>query len=386
MVSRADCRTVVPTVPEQLGQGFYTCRKSSAVRLRKLLFWKFAALLLVGLSTEVACSQDALGPSPIVAAQGDLIPRDVREIYDRGLDYLVKSQTAGGGWTDGQAGPGTDGLALMAFLASGEDPNFGLYSQPIRNAIRAIIRSQSGSTGYLGNSMYQHGFATLALAEAYGAVDETDLWETGKPVAGKERSIGEALELAVRCSVTSQAKNPLSAWRYSPSARDADTSVTGAVLMGLLAARNAGIEVPDKSIDGAIKYIASLTGDSGAVGYSGGLGGFGQSIARTSIASLVFSIAKRKDLKQFEATKKYLAANKDEQSHYEEYSRYYEAQALFQADLETWEKWNRSLIRQLKSSQDSDGSFNGQFGKSTSTAMNLLAIALNFRFLPVYER
>ncbi|MEZ6078505.1 MAG: hypothetical protein R3C56_23390 [Pirellulaceae bacterium] len=50
--------------------------------------------------------------------------------------------------------------------------------------------------------------------------------------------------------------------------------------MGLLAARNAGIEVPDKSVDSAIKYFASMTGDSGAVGYSGGLGALGQSIAR----------------------------------------------------------------------------------------------------------
>lgn len=323
---------------------------------------------------------------PATLPQGDVVPRDVREIYDRGLEHLMKTQSPDGTWTDGYRGPGTTGMALMAFLASGEDPNFGLYSQPIRKAIRSIIRSQSGSTGYMGDSMYQHGFACLGLAEAYGAVDETDLWETGQPVAGKERTIGEALELAVRCSITSQEKNPHSAWRYSPSARDADTSVAGAVLMGLLAARNAGIEVPDKSIDSAIKYFASMTGDSGAVGYSGGLGGFGQSIARTSIACLVYSISKRKDLKQFDATKKYVTANMNEQSHYEEYARYYEAQALFQADLESWDKWNRSLVRQLKASQADDGSFNGQFGKATSTSMNLLALALNYRFLPIYER
>lgn len=323
---------------------------------------------------------------PSIAPQGDVVPRDVREMTDRGLQYLVSSQADDGSWSDGYRGPGTTGLALMAFLASGEDPNFGKYSQPIRKSLRSIIRSQNGSTGYMGDSMYQHGFATLALAEAYGAVDETTLWETGKPVAGQERSIGEALELAVRCAVTSQAKNPHSAWRYSPNARDADTSVSGAVLMGLLAARNAGIEVPDKSIDAAVKYFSGMTGDSGAVGYSGGLGGFGQSIARSSIACLVYSIAKRKDLKQFESSKKYVVGNMNETSHYEEYARYYEAQALFQADLEAWEKWNRGLIRKLKSSQNDDGSFSGQFGGATSTSLNLLALALNYRFLPVYER
>lgn len=328
----------------------------------------------------------SVSAQPAFTPQGDVVPRDVREITDRGLQYLVQTQEDSGHWSDNYSGPGTTGLALMAFLASGEDPNYGKYSQAIRKAVRSIIRSQNGSTGYMGNSMYHHGFATLGLAEVYGAIDESNLWETGKPQPGRERTVGEALELAVRCAVTSQSKNPHNAWRYSPDARDADTSVSGAVLMGLLAARNAGIEVPDKSIDAGVKYFSTMTGDSGAVGYSGGLGGFGQSIARSSIACLVYSIAKRKDLKQFEATKKYVVGNMSEQSHYEEYARYYEAQALFQADLSAWERWNRGLVRKLKAAQNDDGSFNGQFGGSTSTSLNLLALALNYRFLPIYER
>ncbi|MEM7475912.1 MAG: squalene--hopene cyclase [Planctomycetota bacterium] len=342
--------------------------------------------LFVLCGSLIAVHSVRLQAQPGLSPQGDVVSRDVREMTERGLEYLVKSQSEKGNWTDGYSGPGTTGLGLMAFLASGEDPNFGKYSQNIRKAVRSIIRNQNGSTGYMGDSMYQHGFAMLGLAEAYGALDESTLWEAGKPDAGRERSIGEALELAVRCAITSQSKNPHNAWRYSPNARDADTSVSGAVLMGLLAARNAGIEVPDKAIDSAIKYFASMTGDSGSVGYSGGLGGFGQSIARSSIACLVYSIAKRKDLKQYKATKKYVISNMTETSHYEEYARYYEAQALFQADIKAWEKWNRSLIRKLKSAQQDDGSFSGQFGGSVSTSLNLLALALNYRFLPIYER
>ncbi len=67
----------------------------------------------------------------------------------------------------------------------------------------------------------------LALAEAYGTVDDRDLWERGQTSAS-QRSIGAALELAVRCAVTSQKKNPYGGWRYAPDARDADTSVSGA--------------------------------------------------------------------------------------------------------------------------------------------------------------
>ena len=43
-------------------------------------------------------------------------------------------------------------------------------------------------------------------------------------------------------------------------------------LMGLLAARNAGIEVPDESIDQAISYFVNMTAPSGQVAYSGGIG------------------------------------------------------------------------------------------------------------------
>ncbi|MCA9195409.1 MAG: terpene cyclase/mutase family protein [Planctomycetales bacterium] len=323
--------------------------------------------------------------SPLANPSGDLVPREVREITEHGLQYLSRSQNELGTWADGYDGPGTTGLAMMAFLASGEDPNFGSYAQPIRKALKSIIRSQNSTTGYMGNSMYQHGFATLALAEAYGVVDETDLW-LGDSEQGRQRSIGVALELAVRSAITSQATNPFNAWRYSPGSRDADTSVSGAVLMGLLAARNAGIEVPDKNIDNAIKYFSSMTSDGGSVGYSDGFGGSGQSIARSSIACLVFSIAKRKDLKQYESAKKYVVSNMNEKSHYEEYARYYEAQALFQADVDAWQKWNRITIRELKNSQNEDGSFSGQFGKATATSLNLLSLALNYKFLPIYER
>ena len=120
---------------------------------------------------------------PTALPQGDVVPRDVRELYDRGLEHLMTTQSEDGTWSDGYRGPGTTGMAVMAFLASGEDPNFGIYSQAIRKGLRAIIRDQNASTGYMGDSMYQHGFACLALAEAYGAIDETDLWETGQPLS-----------------------------------------------------------------------------------------------------------------------------------------------------------------------------------------------------------
>lgn len=316
---------------------------------------------------------------------GEVIPRDVREIYERGLNYLVKTQSDDGTWSnEGDRGPGVTAMALMVLLASGEDPNFGPYSNHVRKAIRAIIRAQDANTGYYGGSMYHHGFAMLALSEAYGVVDDRRLWAGEQSV----RSIGQSLELAVRCAITSQKKNPYHAWRYSPDAGDADTSVAGAVLMGLLAARNAGIEVPDEVVNKAIEYFVSMTGESGFVAYAGGLGGFGESAARSSIATLVYAISRRKDLPQFKYTLDHIKQFLDggANNHYLEYTRYYQAQALFQGDVEAWDRWNKNLVRQIKASQLSDGSLRGSHGAVVATSLNMLALAVNFRFLPIYER
>jgi hypothetical protein len=339
------------------------------------------------LSAASCLAAETTGFGPLVK-YGDPVPRDVREMYDAGVRYLVKTQQPSGAWNDNQSGPGVTGMAMMVLLASGEDPNHGPYRDAIRKAIKNMIDSQNAQTGFLGGggheSMYQHGFGMLALAEAYGAVDDRGL--------GAARSIGAALELAVRAAVTSAKSNPYGAWRYSPDAKDADTSVSGAVMMGLLAARNAGIEVPDETITRAIQYFVSMTGPNGQVGYSGSPGGGSDAV--TSIAVLVEAIARKKDLAEYKRSLVYLkerslsAAAGDG---YPAYTRYYRAQALFQGDVTTWEQWNAGLVRELKAMQSKDGSFSGFAGRGGSggtvdTSLALLSLAVNYKFLPVYER
>src|SRR5437763_5703649 len=145
-------------------------------------------------------AEDGIRDTSVTGVQTCALP-----IFPIGLQYLVKTQTENGNWTGGQSGPGITGLGLMAFLASGEDPNFGLYSNNVRRAVRGLINGQDGGTGYFGASMYDHGFAMLALAEAYGVVDDRQVWPNGKG----PRTIGIALELAVRAALTSQRKNSL---------------------------------------------------------------------------------------------------------------------------------------------------------------------------------
>lgn len=304
----------------------------------------------------------------------------VKDLYARGLEYLAGSQSANGSWG---RDAGKTAICLMAMIASGEDPNFGRYAPAIRRATRYIIRLQDAKTGFIRTGMYQHGFSTLALGDVYGAIDEDLLWEGETPV----RTVGQALELAVRCALTSQEQNPFGAWHYSPTAQSADTSVSGAVYMGLLAARNAGIEVPDTAIQKANQYYVNMTLQNGSVNYTG-IGGLGNSLSRSSIATLVYAISKRKDLESYEATIGYLRDNlESDTTLHPFYFRYYMAQALFQGDYEAWQQWTKDNASHLVDLQGSDGSL----GQSASdgpyaTGMLLLSTALDYCLLPIYER
>ncbi|MCH2211403.1 MAG: squalene--hopene cyclase [Fuerstiella sp.] len=321
---------------------------------------------------------------------GTQVSSDVETVYIRGLEWLTNNQTDQGNWPGSQSGHGAGdtgicGMAVMVFLASGEDPNFGRYRENIRRTLRYMIQQQQTSTGYLPGSMYQHGFAMLGLAEAYGAVDE-DLMQQGQNDT-QQRTIGQALELAVRCAVTAQSKNRWGGWRYTPESTDSDTSVSGAVLMGLLAARNAGIPVSDECIDRALGYFQQMTSKQGGVGYSGGVGGLGGSKNLQAISSLVMSIGRRKDLDEYQAVSRQVINNiEHNEAGYPFYFRYYMAQALFQADFDAWKNWNSKTVHRLKSMQNKDGSFQSGHGQAYGTAMSMLALALNYRLLPVYER
>ena len=59
------------------------------------------------------------------------------------------------------------------------------------------------------------------------------------------------------------------------------------------------------------------------------------------------------------------------------------AQALFQGDFETWKKWDQINTEMLQEELTDNGSIGGN---AYSTAMSLLSMALNFRFLPIYEK
>ncbi len=311
-------------------------------------------------------------PGQTIPRRGqDPIPAAVESIYTRGLRYLSSTQAENGSWTDGVGTePGVVGLAVMAFLAHGEDPNHGPYAKNIKNGVDFILKQQKEGNGYMGSSMYSHGFATLALAECYGMF--------------RDPRIAPALKKAVALIVSSQKRNPTGGWRYSPDASTSDSSVAGCQLVALYAARNAGIPVPNSAFKKAHKYMDSCRSSNGGYGYQSSGGG---RVTLTAIGLLCESLAKNHKKKTYKASAKFLKNNLNHrESHYAYYFEYYMSQALFHSDEKVWQEWNAKQVRYLSSIQASNGGFPGSRGGAFSTSGALLSLALNYRFLPIYEK
>jgi hypothetical protein len=303
--------------------------------------------------------------------RGTQVPPEVERIYEKGLKYLVASQSPEGHF-QGQYGtePGVVGFALMALLAHGDDPNHGPYNKAIKRCVDYLLKNQ-GDNGYIGSSMYNHGFATLALAEAYGALQDD--------------RIGPALKKGVELILSSQDKNRFKAWRYSPDASDADSTVSGACFVALIAARNAGLKIPDKNVEDALKFFTDCqnpgSGDIGYMPRSGSHGG-----ATTAIGVAAFAYARKRDQPTFTKAMKSMKGNDETGGSYPFYFEYYAAQAYFQGDFKAWQEWNDRQVKRLEELQNEDGSWDAGLGPGTSTALGLLSIALNYRYLPIYER
>ncbi len=338
---------------------------------RRLTCWRLGlAWLALALATQ---AQDA-APAPYV---GETVPPDIERMVERGLGYLQRLQAANGQWPNpgGQDGPAIQGLALMALVAEGEDPRHGRYADTIRRGLDAMLQQQD-EQGYFGPTMYHHGFATLALAELYGMLDDERL--------------GSALARAVNLILDAQKRNPSNAWRYRPNDTSADTTVSGGCLVALFAARNAGLEAPDEAIRQAIEYYRSAQGESGAIGYmdasGSGLGG-GSSGARNAIAVLVAVLADERDSRLFNGAWSVLRSHGEQDSgNYYFYYLYYAAQAYFRADMAAWRLWNRQTADRLIATQNAQGGWDGPHGSTFCTTAALLTLALNYRYLPIYER
>jgi hypothetical protein len=304
----------------------------------------------------------------------------VTTAVDRALVYLAAKQKSNGSWHDNNA---VNALALLAFMGRGHTPGRGTYRDVLERGKKFLLASAHKDSGYISfGSMYEHGLATLALAEMYGMDSDPEL----------ERALRKAVDLIVKSQSAS------GGWRYQPHPGDQDLSVTVMQVVALRATNNAEIPVPASVIDKAIRYVRSCADKKGGYGYSAG----DQARAGTTPAGILAMqlLGKFDDpsvLKALELLRR-LPVKWDGTIYYFFYFHYYAIQATYQAGGALWNEWHPRVRELLLEKQNADGTWNVPRGTAEGnegvvgpnkiywTAMASLILEIYMHFLPAYQR
>jgi hypothetical protein len=290
-------------------------------------------------------------------------------VVQRGLAYLASRQHADGSYG---AAVYRGHVAVTAFvgramMAAGSKPGSGPYGTHLSKTV-AYLLGRVQENGMITSQdpsepapMYGHAFALTFLAECQQAAPAPELKE----------KIGRAVKLIVG------AQNPDGGWRYTPKPLDADLSVTVAQLIALVAARDAGIDVPRATIDRAVEYVKRSQNKDGGFRYllQGGTSGFARSAAAVAAlyqAGVVDGPELRKGMAYVAKHPAIDTIGQPEVYYF--YGHYYAAQAMSHADEEAWTRWHKAVREKLIEQQRSDGAWPDTASLDLGTAMACLTL------------
>ena len=349
---------------------------------------KYLLMILSFASPVTVCAQ-AVAPkekaAAVVAAVADKAVR-------RALDYLKSSQKPDGAWESGGFGRATSitSLSVMAFLAAGHVPGEpGPYREAIEKGIRYVLINQKPNGLLTSNTshgpMYCHGISTLMLAEVVGMSSDPALAEQARG------ALSRAVDLIVKAQELSKSPSQAGGWRYQPTSRDSDLSVSGWQVMALRAAKSAGCAVPSGQIDKALAYVKTCAvRDGGGFAYQPGQAA---NNPRTGTGILALEICGDHSTPEAVAGAEYLLKHPPRwSSEYFFYEAYYCSQAMFQVGDRYFSEYYPKLVSILLERQDPEGSWlsgdgnDRSGGRSYCTAMAVLALAVEYRYLPIYQR
>ncbi len=321
--------------------------------------------------------------TPLMAQHNDApeLTDEASEAIDKGLKYLLKKQRADGSW----GSVAVTSLSLMAFMSKAEFPGAGPNGAALNKAKDWLLKKAKESPdGYLGDSMYEHGLATLALTELWGMTGDRE----------EDDAIQKAIEAAVDVILRSQ--NAGGGWRYQPNPEcGQDTSVTVMVFIGLASARQAGIVVPNETIAKVVKYLHSAVNkNTGGFNYipagrSAGLQN--ESIACTAGGAYAAQLAGERGTETVLGALRFLKERSpaiiDNNFGYYHYGHYYAIQAMVQAGDDYYAEWYPLIRDALIRRQGPEGGWDER-GKDASykTPMAIIILATPHRYIPIYQR
>ncbi len=224
------------------------------------------------------------------------------------------------------------------------------------------------------------GLAAITLCEAYALTQD-------KALAGPAQQ-------SINFIVYAQDKTG-GGWRYSPG-QPGDTSAVGWQIMALKSGHLAYLDVPPKTIAGAINFLNLAQSNSGAnYGYTGP----GAGPATTAVGLLCrMYLGWKQDNPALQAGVQFLS--KAGPSKNNMYFNYYATQVIHHWGGDTWKKWNEVMREQLVSTQVQNGTYTAEKGswwtpgqshgepggRLYETSMSTMTLEVYYRHMPLYRQ
>ena len=326
-------------------------------------------------------------------------PDEVDKAIESGIKFVLSNQKDDGAIYDRGNPTAITALSLMSLAAVGHLPiHPNKNGEAMAKALEFILleknQDEVGYFGKDGGRMYGHGIVTLTLAEMLGmGMDE----ETDKSIRDKCQ---KAIDLILRSQKVQKNQAQQGGWRYSPDSRDADLSVTIWQLMALRSAKNSGLDVPTSSITDAIKYLErsykSKLDDQGEPidkksGFAYQPGGHPE-YTTTAAGLLAMQVCGQYQSPFVLGAADWLLDNVPQTNRkFFFYGTYYYAQAMYQRGDEHAEKARKSVEEILLPMQKENGAWQGGGSESGAgvvycSSMAMLALAVKYHYLPIYQR
>ena len=326
------------------------------------------------------------------------------QAVEAALAYLAAHQRDNGSWSfdlnldpcNGQCRdskkPGTEtptpstgatGLALLAFLGAGHTHHKkGPYQETVRRgsySLRAVAGEAEAGYDWQQGSMYGHGIALMALAEALTMTTEGDRYDT---------DLKAMVQLGT--SFTCVAQHDNGSWGYVPG-RPGDTTLTGWQVLSLIAAKKGGAPPHTETLPTAKEFVLSTREDEAYwFGYKGPPGE-----PTTTAIGLTLMLYLGESPHN---TPLYIALTR--MAHRGPtltniYHDYYATLALHHSRHWAWEEWNEKLRDHLVATQVKSGHEKGSWhfpdrwgdigGRLYTTAMCAMTLEIYYRYMPLYE-
>jgi hypothetical protein len=185
----------------------------------------------------------------------------------KGLDWLTRHQEADGSWSKGYSIAVTS-FACLAYLSAADEPYTGEHGRALVKGLHFLVANQKDGVFVQQGHTWIHGqgFATLALAEAYGRA----LFCKTQPDLDL-KAVRAVVARAVEAIAKSQSDS--GGWWYTRGAPQLhEGSTTVCAVQALVSAGNYGIPIDRKVLDRGFAYLQRSQSKDGGFNYKLGDG------------------------------------------------------------------------------------------------------------------